>query len=88
VYLRRLSVKYSIQTTKNWHQHYDSAWYPTGVVNSVEEAKEENCVKDPRRIVRPNLRWENRAGVRPGDRVPGLEMPWNPAGYKPDTRSK
>ena len=24
------------------------------------------------------LRWENRAGARPGARVPGLEMPWNP----------
>ena len=24
------------------------------------------------------LRWENRAGVRPGTRVPGVEMPWNP----------
>jgi hypothetical protein len=23
------------------------------------------------------LRWENRAGVRPGVRVPGLEMTWN-----------
>ena len=23
------------------------------------------------------LRWENRAGARPGVRVPGLEMPWN-----------
>ncbi len=25
-----------------------------------------------------DLRWENRAGARPGARVPGLEMPWNP----------
>ena len=40
---------------KTWQQHYDSAWHPTGAVNSVEEGKEENCVKDPRRIkiVRP-----------------------------------
>jgi hypothetical protein len=25
-----------------------------------------------------NLRWDSRAGTRPGARVPGLEMPWNP----------
>ena len=24
------------------------------------------------------LRWENRAGDRPGVRVPGMEIPWNP----------
>jgi hypothetical protein len=24
------------------------------------------------------LRWDSRAGTRPGARVPGLEMPWNP----------
>ena len=24
------------------------------------------------------LRWENRSGVRPTGRVPGLEMTWNP----------
>jgi hypothetical protein len=40
---------------KTWQQHYDSAWHPTGAVNYVGEEKEENCVKDPRRIkiVRP-----------------------------------
>ena len=40
---------------KTWQQHYDSAWHPTGAVNHVGEEKEENCVKDPRRIkiVRP-----------------------------------
>jgi len=38
-----------------WQKDYDSAWHPTGAVNSVGEGKEENCVKDPRRIkiVRP-----------------------------------
>jgi len=35
---------------KTWQQDYDSAWHPTGAVNSVDEGKEENCVKDPRRI--------------------------------------
>jgi hypothetical protein len=25
-----------------------------------------------------DLRWKNRPGTRPGVRVPGLEMPWNP----------
>jgi hypothetical protein len=32
---------------KTWQQHYDSAWHLSGAVNSVEEEKEENCVKDP-----------------------------------------
>ena len=27
---------------------------------------------------RSKLRWDSRAGTRPGARVPGLEMPWNP----------
>jgi hypothetical protein len=40
---------------KTWKQEYDSAWYPTGAVNSAGEGKEENGVKDPRKIkiVRP-----------------------------------
>jgi len=25
-----------------------------------------------------DLRWQNRTGARPGTRVPGLEIPWNP----------
>ena len=25
-----------------------------------------------------HLRWDSRTGTRPGARVPGLEMPWNP----------
>ena len=38
-----------------WHSDYDSAWHPTGAVNQSHEGKEENCVKDPKRIkiVRP-----------------------------------
>ena len=31
------------------------------------------------RVLGFGLRWENRAGTSPGVRVPGLEIPWNPA---------
>ena len=43
-------------------------------INPIEPLR---LVKQSVRIKR-NLRWENRSGARPGARVPGLEMPWNP----------
>jgi hypothetical protein len=44
------------------------------MINSIESCDAGFKLKEVFR----KLRWENRAGVRPGARVPGLEMPWNP----------
>ena len=69
-----------MQTTKTWQQHYDSGWHPTGAVNSVEEEKEENCVKDPRmiKIVRPITRHTDKLlGAEceiVGDRIRRIEI--------------
>ena len=35
---------------KTWQNHYDSAWASFSVVNPGDKGKQENCVKDPRRI--------------------------------------
>ena len=35
---------------KTWQNHYDSACAPFSVVNPGDKGKQENCVKDPRRI--------------------------------------
>ena len=36
---------------KTWQNHgYDSAWAPFSAVNPGDKGKEENCVKDPKRI--------------------------------------
>jgi hypothetical protein len=33
-----------------WQNQYDSAWAPFSAINPNDEGKEENCVKDPKRI--------------------------------------
>ena len=36
---------------KTWQNHgYDSAWAPFSAVNPGDKGKEENCVKDPKKI--------------------------------------
>ena len=35
---------------KTWQNHYDSAWDPFSAVNPGDKGKEENCVKNPKRI--------------------------------------
>lgn len=35
---------------KTWQNHYDSAWAPFSAVNPGDKGKEENWVKDPKRI--------------------------------------
>ena len=35
---------------KTWQNQYDSAWAPFSAVNPGDIGKEENCVKDPKRI--------------------------------------
>jgi len=35
---------------KTWQSQYDSAWAPFSAVNPGDMGKEENCVKDPKRI--------------------------------------
>lgn len=35
---------------KTWQDDYDSAWAPFSAVNPDDKGKEENCVKDPKRI--------------------------------------
>jgi len=35
---------------KTWQTQYDSAWAPFSAANPGDKGKEENCVKDPRRI--------------------------------------
>ena len=35
---------------KTWQNNYDSAWAPFSAVNPGDKGKEENCVKDPKRI--------------------------------------
>ena len=35
---------------KTWQNKYDSAWAPFSAVNPGDKGKEENCVKDPKRI--------------------------------------
>jgi hypothetical protein len=52
---RCLTLQPNDPRMKTWQEDFDSAWHPTGAVNDVGEEKEENCVKDPRKIkiVRP-----------------------------------
>jgi hypothetical protein len=33
-----------------WQEHYDSAWAPFSAANPADKGKEENCVKDPKKI--------------------------------------
>jgi hypothetical protein len=33
-----------------WQKHYDSAWAPFSAANPADRGKQENCVKDPKRI--------------------------------------
>ena len=35
---------------KTWQNYYDSAWAPFSAVNPGDKGKEENCVKDPKKI--------------------------------------
>ena len=35
---------------KTWQKQYDSAWAPFSAANPNDVGKEENCVKDPKRI--------------------------------------
>ncbi len=47
---RCLTLQPNDPRMRTWQEDFDSAWHRTGAVNSAGEEKEENCVKDPRKI--------------------------------------
>ena len=56
---------------KTWQNHgYDSAWAPFSAVNPGDKGKEENCVKDPKRMKVVQVIAGNTAELRHG----GFEM--------------
>jgi len=49
-----------------WQKHYDSAWAPFSAVNPDDKGKEENCVKDPKRIKVVQAFARNTGALRQG----------------------